>query len=627
MTRARLFGLFFLVIAFASLYAFTLDDGLRPGELEGGDLITHQYAQVLGRPSNAPGYPLYTMGGWVWFHIGRALLGSESNPIPILSSYSTLWALLALALLYLLLLDVGAPWPIALLASAFYGVTYFFWYYAVTTEQYASSVAWTLAVVYLAFRWERKRRDGYLIGLALLAGIGLAHQLTVLLIIPPLLWFVVGLEPGLLRRPRLLTAMAGAVALPLLSYAFVYVRGAQHPEWRGAGEWASTGDWFRSFISTSQGRGELTWSLTPFVTPEFPALIRREMTFVGLIGGLAGLALIGRRRAVFLYATLGIYLLFSWVDRLGNWYQVIMPCYALLTLGLGRLAALPYARAKGQAGRVVVLGALAALVLYRGVTTYPAADSSKQADDTALAPGWAILADDPPQGALVLGTLSENLALSYLSQIWGARPDVLAVTAPAARAALAAGAPPLAVTSAALPLVPLEVSPDARYSALGRTLAAVIAQPAKRPLWDPRVGQEMDWQHDFGSGLRLAGARVATNRVTGETVLLLEWQALEAMPDWSVSVRLLQGEDEIAQSDNRHPVMGGFPTSRWLPGEVVGEAYAFPAEAAERADAVRIVIYRQLANGSFEDLDAAYFLLVPERGSGISFDRRTASRR
>jgi hypothetical protein len=74
-------------------------------------------------------------------------LGQGSNPIPILSSYSTLWALIALALLYVLLLEVGAPWPVALLTGAFYGVTYFFWYYAVTTEQYTSSVAWTLVVV------------------------------------------------------------------------------------------------------------------------------------------------------------------------------------------------------------------------------------------------------------------------------------------------------------------------------------------------------------------------------------------------------------------------------------------------------------------------------------------------
>ena len=89
------------------LYGATLDNGLQPEELVGGDLITHQYAQVQARPSNAPGYPLYTMGGWLWFHTGRMLLhelGIElPNPIALLSSYSTLWALLALWLLYQLL--------------------------------------------------------------------------------------------------------------------------------------------------------------------------------------------------------------------------------------------------------------------------------------------------------------------------------------------------------------------------------------------------------------------------------------------------------------------------------------------------------------------------------------------
>ena len=152
--NSRIAGLI-LIVFFAGLYLLTLDDGLRPGELEGGDLITHQYAQVQGRPSNAPGYPLYTMGGWLWFRAGRALLGLSHNPVQILSGYSTLWALVALALLYSLCLQVtGRNWPVAVLATAFLGLTYFFWYYAVTTEQYTSSVAWTLAVVLLAFGWE-----------------------------------------------------------------------------------------------------------------------------------------------------------------------------------------------------------------------------------------------------------------------------------------------------------------------------------------------------------------------------------------------------------------------------------------------------------------------------------------
>ena len=377
-------------------------------------------------------------------------------------------------------------WPIAAAVTAFYGLTYFFWYYAVTTEQYTSAVAWTLAVVLLAFRWERERRDGYLLALAFLMGVALAHMVTLLFIAPPLLWFVLRTEPKLVRRPRLMAGVIALALLPLLSYIYVYVRGAQHPEWRGAGQWASTGQWFLSFLSTRQGRDELTWSLKPFLTKEFPALIWRELTWPGLIAGILGIAAIGRRRAIMLYATLAIYLAFCWIDRLGNWYQVIMPAYALLAVGLGAGAGWLWRRIgeRGASGRgvrvargAIILG-LAALVIYRGAVSYPRADSSHRAEDTGLLPGWAILADDPPQGVAVLGTLGETLALNYLTEIWGVRPDVRSVTSAQAQKLLAEGAP-LAVTETALPLVPAEVSPAAHYSALGRTLVALSASPTR----------------------------------------------------------------------------------------------------------------------------------------------------
>ncbi len=348
-------------------------------------------------------------------------------------------------------------WPIAAAVTAFYGLTYFFWYYAVTTEQYTSAVAWTLAVVLLAFRWERERRDGYLLALAFLMGVALAHMVTLLFIAPPLLWFVLRTDPKLVRRPRLMAGVIALALLPLLSYIYVYVRGAQHPEWRGAGQWASTGQWFLSFLSTRQGRDELTWSLKPFLTSEFPGLIWRELTWPGLIAGILGIAAIGRRRAIMLYATLAIYLVFCWIDRLGNWYQVIMPAYALVVVGLGagagwlwqrmgerfgakRGVADEKRRRRAWAARAALILGLAALVIYRGAASFPRADSSHRAEDTGLQPGWAILADDPPAGTAVLGTLGETLALNYLTEIWGERPDVRSVTSEQAQKLLAGGA-------------------------------------------------------------------------------------------------------------------------------------------------------------------------------------------
>ncbi len=624
-----------LLLLFAALYLLTLDDGLRAGELAGGDLITHQYAQVQRRMSNAPGYPLYTMGGWLWFRAGRLLLGPESNPIQILSSYSTLWALLALGLLYALMLEgfrdwkslsqVEKPlqglagerlktWFIAFLATAFYGLTYFFWYYAVTTEQYASSVAWTLAFVLLAFRWERLRRDCYLLGLALLTGVGLAHQVTVLAVLPPLLWVVLRAEPGLVRRPKLVAAAVGLLLLPLLSYAFIYIRGAQHPEWRGAGEWASAWDWFGRFISTQQGRDELTWRLQPFFTHEFPALIWRELTWPGLLAGLLGLAGLRGRRGQLIWGTVAIYLVFCWIDRLGNWFQVIMPVYALLALGIALLAARLWRLAQDFSSRhpervagwrlglrALILVALAALALYRGVTAYPRADNSNRPDDNGLAPAWAILADNPPAGAAVVGTTEELLALSYVTQIWGQRPD-LQPTASSEVPAHLAGAG-FFITSAALPLLPAEIAANAHFNALGPTVIAVRSAPSTDlpPDWLP-----MPAPHDFGDGIRLLATQVTRQFATDQWVIRLAWQtAARPERDWSVSVRLPQGGAELGQTDARHPVASAYPTTRWTPGEVVTDAYslALPADAAP--DGLTVILYRTAEDGSFINLDVA----------------------
>ena len=607
---ARAAGLALLLV-FAVLYLYTLDDGLRLGELQGGDLITHQYAQVQARFSNAPGYPLFTMGGWAWFHIGRLLLGPAYNPIQILSSYSTLWALVALALLYALCLSVtqddDAPagnWPVALVVTAFFGLTYFFWYYAVTTEQYTSSVAWTLAAVFLAFRWERTRLDGYLLGLALLMGVGLAHQVTILAILPPLLWFVLSAEPGLLRRGRLVAAAVLLALLPLLSYSFVYIRGAQHPEWRGVGQWSSTWEWFRSFISTRQGRGELTWSLRPFFTREFPSLTWGEMTWPGLIAGLVGIAAMGRRRAVMLYATVVIYLAFCWIDRLGNWYQVIMPLYALLALGLAAGAHWLMRRSGRRWVSAGVLILLIALAAYRGVVSYPKADQSDRSDDDGLKPGWAILADDPPPGAAILATQDEAVSLNYLTEIWGQRPDLRAIDSRMARDLLPRE--PIAVTRAALPIVPTEVDPSAHYTALGPTLAWATIDPSNGI--PPNL---LPWSHAFGDQLQLLGGRMSTNAV-GEQVITLDWQALRPTThDWSVSVRLSQAGQDVGQQDRTNPVNGAYPTTRWAPGEVISDAYGFTLPEDVTPDQLTVIVYRRDETGAFVNLDVARFPLSP----------------
>ncbi len=437
------------------LYMATLDNGLQPHEVRGGDLITHQYAQVQARPSNAPGYPLYTMGGWLWFHALRRLpfyVTGRSNPIPLLSSYSTLWALLALALFYAVLLRVTRSsrfphgnWPVAWLVSAFYAVTYFFWFYATTTEQYSSAVAQTLALLYVYLLWcdaadapdpvtdetGSRRADRLLLLLAFLCGLSLAHMLTIAFFVPPLVAVILWQKPDLLRRPRMLAGTIIAAALPLVSYLYVYVRGAQHPEWRGSGNWAGANEWFWSFVSTAQGREELGWAFEPgttFFANGFPQLIWQELSVPLLVLGLVGILLFDRRLKTFLYGGILSTVLFSWAYRYGNWFQVILPVYPLILLGDAAIAdwlMIGALRRVGQsrsiAWRVAAtapLFVLSAMLVWRLNGSLPAANSRNRSEDTALQRAAVLLDQTLPAHAGLFAAVDDALALHYLLDIW-----------------------------------------------------------------------------------------------------------------------------------------------------------------------------------------------------------------
>ena len=582
----------FAVLAAALvLYLLTLDDGLRLAELQGGDLITHQYAQVQGRFSNAPGYPLYTMLGWAWFRAGGLLLGGLLTPMQILSLYSALWALPALALLYLLALQVSdGYWPVAAAVTAFYAVTYFFWYYAVSTEQYTSAVFQTLLLIWLAWRWDRTG-DARLLGwMALVLGTCAANLVTTLVIVPPLAWFVLSRQPRSCRRPVPWLKLAIWAALPLLSYAYVYIRGAQHPEWRGQGEWSGTLAWFVDFISTRQGREEMTLAILP-LDLSYLSLVVQELTWPVLVAGLTGLALLERRRAVLLLGTLALHLPLSYLTRTGNWYQVVMPAYPIVVLGTAALAG--YCRRNLADRRGAVVGAVATVLLLlatagRFAANLPLADLSARPDDDALCAGRIVLADLADLGrpeATVLVTYEEALSLQYLQTVLdeGAAARVLSDPDLEAEADL--------VSRHFAPLLPAD-SIWSTSDAAGRVLLERPRQEAPLAPPDAQLGP-------LSLALGSVAYRPAEAACGGGGLLVrVSWQAAERLDDGLVlSARALSGGQVVvaggipAQDD--HPPLWGL-VSPAAAGSTWTDTYFLPLPADVAFDSLGLVAY--LAN-------------------------------
>jgi hypothetical protein len=680
-----------LVITAAVLYALTLDNGLQPGELHGGDLITHQYAQVQARPSNAPGYPIYTMGGWLWFHAARALISaagvSYPNPIPLLSSYSTLWALLSLWLLYRIVClstesqyRPAGNWPVAFLASTFYAVTYFFWYYATTTEQYSSAIAQTLAIVLLLLIWLRRQDSLWLLfALAFICGLSLAHMLTVAFIVPPTVAAVLRAKPRLLRDWKAVAGSLLAAALPLLSYVYVYARGAAHPEWWGSQQYASTWQWFLSFVSTSQGREELMWAFEPgrpFLGNGFPALIGHELTWFLVAAGLLGIAFLRRPLPFVLYGTLSIYLLFSWAYRFGNWFQVILPAYALIMIGVGALAdrwqravasdkairaADPWRRVAAAVAFVAPCLLLAAMTVWRFDASLARADSRNRNGDDALDRAAVLLNGSIPQDGAVFASVDDELALQYLTEIWGIRPDVQVVSSDLASVLVRNR--PVYVTWDAAAILQDELSDDGHLSlrVISPDWAALFAAPLPTsaetlPNGDSdsdlvgetsgdsnkdsnAVAYTAELHDELLPGVVLDGYSVrqtpagspATESTEPSYDVTLSWQLMDV--DWpedvAISVRPTVGGEYVRDPDDPNRVLltdhaqpaqllvGAQPTSGM---DVIQDPYRLrfplPAETSSGRDTgvnlgFAVVLYRRLPNG-FEDIVRLDFSLPAE---------------
>jgi hypothetical protein len=646
--RTAIFAGAALLLLAAALYLLTLDNGFAPGELVGGDLITHQYAQVEARPSNAPGYPLYTLGGWAWFHALRGLstmLGNPlPNPIPILSGYSTLWAILALGLLYALVLRLTRSrarpygnWVIAWLVGAFYAVTYFFWYYATTTEQYTSAIAQTLAIVYVYVRWVEAgspghghmgvpadshegvraarevsigRRGWTLVLLAFLCGLSLAHMLTVAFIVPPLVVAVLWQEPRVLRNWRLVALCVLAAFLPLASYWYVWVRGAAHPEWWGQGEWRSAQAWFWSFVSTAQGRDELSRGFRTtcaFFDNGFPELTWQELSIPLLAAGVAGIALLRKPLALVLYATLIIYLVFDWMYRCANWYQVILPAYPLVLLGVAAAAERVQVFFEAQGKRWAAYAPAALLVIavaWRGATAWERADSSNRPEDTALARAGVLVNQPLPAHASLFAATGDALALEYLAHIWGIRPDLTTVSSAAAGKHLAAGETVFTTYDAARVLLS-ELPPDLAVRRAGAGSDWLALSRDVQPITAPAHPLEQE----IVPGVILKGYAV-TPAPDGQPVtaappgadVTLYWGLLGDWPaPLGLSLRPTQGgaflpdpsgaAGAIVQVDAPAPLHG-----LAAPGDpLIADSYRIPMPRG--ADGIQLIVYEKTDDG------------------------------
>ncbi len=613
---ARLLSLAVGVI-FAALYAAFAAPGI---VALFDDTLEFQLVLPTAGIAHPTGYPLYTLLGFVW---SRLLfpVGEWAWRVNLLSALFAGAAVgVVCALTQRLARKQGGPaWASAVAgvcAALAFGLGATWWMQATVAEVYALHLLLVALILWLALRAgdaPAARQPRLVIALAALCGLALTHHRTTVLLFPGLALYLLWSVPALRQPGRLWLLCAGALLLPLLLYAYIPLRAAM-----------GVGDINGSYVATWQGFWDHVLArrygaffsanvLSVARTPgDWLALAAAQMGLLvaalGLLGILLGLLRAAARPAWLLIAlTLVANLLFALAYRVGDVEVFLLPVWLCLALGYGALvqgvAAWPsYGRdgrdgSDGCSGRW--LGALggAALVAIAALGLGGRTPSPPRA-------GWAVhdyaLALSSPRfapGSQVLGLEGEMTAIRYMQAAHGRARAAAAVVAndEAQRrallaAAFASGAP--AYLTRELPGV------EAAYS-FGGEGALVRVHP--RGAAKPPAPQTAAAQPFANGALLLTGYDLGLlDGSNGRTAdLALYWQPQAPLTQTlKLSLRVVDAAGETlplatgapAQQD-LFPLRMLSPTTAWLSGEVVRDAYQIELPPATGGARILAIVY------------------------------------
>jgi 4-amino-4-deoxy-L-arabinose transferase-like glycosyltransferase len=408
-----------------------------------GDSAKFQYiAQVWGIP-HPTGYPLYIL-----LTRFSSLLpwGDIAYRVNLLSAFC---GAAAVGVLVLVANRVSGDRWAATAAALMVAFSPIFWSQAVIAEVYALNALWVTLCFYLILRWRSMRGAspgsaplGTLYAFVLVYGLSFSHHLSMVLLFPAFLFWVVWHQPRALARPDSWLVGLLGIGLGLLPYSYILLRAAQgavyseFPPLAGRslleafGDYVTGGQFRGAFFAAFDSGPAALLSRVQF----FAGLLTHQFGWWGVGLGLLGLIVLWGRDRV-LAVGLGLAFLGETVFALG--YDIIDPevyfipsflIWALLVAsGLGWLGRRlrPLARWRRFVPGLLFGAVCIMLVVLPLVSNWFAADQSRNWSARLWAE--AFLHDVEPDALLVLPQpyfYSQKQVLLYMMLAEGIKPDL-----------------------------------------------------------------------------------------------------------------------------------------------------------------------------------------------------------
>ena len=173
--------IFWLVTAgFVLFYIFLQSQSIYGGDA--GDLVTAAYTRGIAHP---PGYPLYTLLGWL---LTRLPFSTVAWRVTLLSSLPTAFSL---GFLFLILKEFTRKNLPSLISTISFGFLYPVWLYASVPEVFALHSLFVTIIIYFLIRWWKDSTNKYLYLTSFVFGLALAHHHTIVLLTPAIIFLLI----------------------------------------------------------------------------------------------------------------------------------------------------------------------------------------------------------------------------------------------------------------------------------------------------------------------------------------------------------------------------------------------------------------------------------------------------
>jgi hypothetical protein len=588
-----------LVVALPlALYVATLAPSVLPGDSGEFQLVV----PTLGIP-HPTGYPLYLLLGKLLSLLPVGNVAYRVNLLSALAAAGAAWAI------YRVGRALGLRTAAAMAGAGLLAVSQTLWSQATIAEKYSLNAFFVALTLLLGLKWRRvhvatagRASRGWLYAWAACYGFSLTHHRTMLVLAPAYLLLVWFTDRRLARQGRLVVGLLGVALAPLALYLLLPLLSTLNPPYAYTRVDSARAFWDLVLARDYQGslfRGG--WGgLWPRLA-EAGRLLVRQYGWPGLGVALGGWFVALRRSwrlAVVLLLGMAAQLGFAVNYYVPNSYVYYLPVYVWLaacaavgvdaalraaqTVPLKRWA--PRGRMVGLHLTLVCVLLAAAWVVHLASSRWAGMDQRRAYPRQPFGEAYAgRAARSVEAGALLVGDWMPATVLWYAQHVEEEMPPGIQVVvadpldalwqAPV-EAALAAGRP----VYLARPVIAAgDLYPLSSAGPLVRVLG-------ERRFSAPDMGFPVAVQPDPAAPeIVLLGANLSDAApAAGEPLHVeLAWQARAApQADYGVRVRWVDASGRAwVEQQNRHPVGGVYPTSRWQAGEVVTDHYtlALPA--------------------------------------------------